>query len=87
MIDDDPRWGDPRDRDNDVREIEVHWIEFGRVLPPIGRPKIRATARKTYANETGIHATATRAVCFSTAWNCRADSNARSSWTAIIGTS
>jgi hypothetical protein len=30
MIDDDPRWGDPRERDDDVREIEVHWIELGR---------------------------------------------------------
>ena len=30
MFDDDPRWGDPRDRDDDVREIEVHWIELGR---------------------------------------------------------
>ncbi len=31
MFDDDPRWGDPRDRDDDVREIEVHWIEAERV--------------------------------------------------------
>ena len=30
MSDDDPRWGDPRDRDDDAREIEVRWIELGR---------------------------------------------------------
>ena len=27
--DDDPRWGDPRDRDDDPRDIEIHWIELG----------------------------------------------------------
>jgi hypothetical protein len=26
----DPRWNDPRDRDEDPREIEVHWIKLGR---------------------------------------------------------
>jgi hypothetical protein len=26
----DPRWDDPRDRDEDAREIEVHWIKLGR---------------------------------------------------------
>lgn len=30
MLDDDPRWGNPRDRDDDVRDIEIHWIELGR---------------------------------------------------------
>lgn len=30
MFDDDPRWGDPRERDDESREIEVHWIELGR---------------------------------------------------------
>lgn len=30
MSDDDPRWGDPRDRDDDRRDIEIHWIELGR---------------------------------------------------------
>ncbi|HUE87986.1 MAG TPA: hypothetical protein VMO26_18080 [Vicinamibacterales bacterium] len=30
MFDDDPRWGDPRDRDDDPCDIEMHWIELGR---------------------------------------------------------
>src|SRR5436309_13144983 len=30
MFDDDPRWSDPRDRDDDAREIEMHWVELGR---------------------------------------------------------
>ena len=24
------RWSDPRDRDEDSRDVEIHWIEFGR---------------------------------------------------------
>jgi hypothetical protein len=28
--DSDPRWGDPRDRDDESRDVEVHWIELGR---------------------------------------------------------
>ncbi|MEX2273707.1 MAG: hypothetical protein WD690_19735 [Vicinamibacterales bacterium] len=31
---DDPRWGDPRDRDDDPRDIEIHWIELGRAADP-----------------------------------------------------
>ncbi len=30
MFDDDPRWADPRDRDEDARDVEVHWITLGR---------------------------------------------------------
>lgn len=30
----DPRWGDPRDRDDDPRDIEIHWIELGRGSDP-----------------------------------------------------
>ena len=26
----DPRWDDPRDRDEDARDLEIHWIELGR---------------------------------------------------------
>jgi hypothetical protein len=26
----DPRWDDPRDRDDQSRDVEVHWIELGR---------------------------------------------------------
>jgi hypothetical protein len=26
----DPRWDDPRDRDDESRDLEVHWIELGR---------------------------------------------------------
>jgi hypothetical protein len=26
----DPRWDDPRDRDDESRDVEVHWIELGR---------------------------------------------------------
>jgi hypothetical protein len=26
----DPRWDDPRDRDDKSRDLEVHWIELGR---------------------------------------------------------
>jgi hypothetical protein len=29
---DDPRWGDPRDRDDDPRDIEIHWIELSSPL-------------------------------------------------------
>ena len=28
--DSDPRWDDPRDRDDESRDVEVHWIELGR---------------------------------------------------------
>jgi hypothetical protein len=27
----DPRWDDPRDRDEDARDLEIHWIELGGV--------------------------------------------------------
>jgi hypothetical protein len=27
---DDPRWDDPRDRDEDSRDLDIHWIELGR---------------------------------------------------------
>ena len=30
MFDDDPRWGDPRERDENVQDIEVRWIALGR---------------------------------------------------------
>jgi hypothetical protein len=30
----DPRRGDPRDRDDDPRDIEIHWIELGRGSDP-----------------------------------------------------
>src|ERR1700681_3732236 len=26
----DPRWDDPRDRDGESQDVEVHWIELGR---------------------------------------------------------
>src|SRR6202521_4210742 len=26
----DPRWDDPRDRDDESRDVEVHWIELDR---------------------------------------------------------
>src|SRR6202171_1374489 len=26
----DPRWDDPRDRDDESRDVKVHWIELGR---------------------------------------------------------
>src|ERR1700680_3661102 len=26
----DPRWDDPRDRDDESRDVEIHWIELGR---------------------------------------------------------
>lgn len=26
----DPRWDDPRDRDEDSRDLDIHWIELGR---------------------------------------------------------
>jgi hypothetical protein len=38
MFDDDPRWDDPRERDDDPRQIEVHWIELGRG-PASNRPE------------------------------------------------
>src|ERR1700674_5635466 len=28
--DSDPRWDDPRDRDDESRDVEVHWIDLGR---------------------------------------------------------
>ena len=28
--DSDPRWNDTRDRDDESRDVEVHWIELGR---------------------------------------------------------
>src|SRR6267142_5448263 len=28
----DPRWDDPRDRDEDLREIEMQWVKLGRGL-------------------------------------------------------
>src|ERR1700694_5661574 len=33
----DPRWDDPRDRDDESLDIEIHWIELGRG-PASGRP-------------------------------------------------
>lgn len=29
----DPRWDDPRDRDDDARDLEIHWITLGQVRP------------------------------------------------------
>jgi ABC-type antimicrobial peptide transport system, permease component len=26
----DPRWDDPRDRDEDARDLDIHWVELGR---------------------------------------------------------
>lgn len=33
-MDDDPRWGDPRDRDHGSRDIEIRWIELGQASDP-----------------------------------------------------
>jgi hypothetical protein len=30
VFDDDPRWGDPRERGEDIQDIQVHWLALGR---------------------------------------------------------
>jgi len=75
----DPRWDDPRDRDEDSRDIDIHWIELGREGASDPRDASLRIATRMFAHETGIRATATHATCFSKLWNYRGDGNARSS--------
>ena len=35
----DPRWDDPRDRDDESRDVEVHWVELGRGLESDRQPE------------------------------------------------
>ena len=82
----DPRWDDPRERDDESRDIEIHWFELGREPgsdPRDDDPRVH--------DEDVREATATRAIAIRVMYSwmassCLADSNARSSWTAIIGT-
>ncbi len=74
----DPRWGDPRDRDDDPRDIEIHWIELGRGADP--RRTTRVPARRTSGNEIAmpVNGTTIRAMCSCGILICHGDSNARS---------
>ncbi len=89
MSDDDPRWGDPRDRDDDAREIEATGSSWDADLRSIARTRIFANARMTHASATvtRIIVTTIPETCFSMVANSRAGLNERSFWTVITATS
>src|ERR1700716_29496 len=41
----DPRWDDPRDRDDETRDVEAHWIELERGPTSERRPENDARGR------------------------------------------
>jgi len=78
---------DPRDRDDDVRDIEMPWSNWGVVRALTEKRTTLAIALTTFVTEivTSASGTTIARCLFSTISNCRADQNARSSSTAIIG--
>ena len=83
----DPRWDDPRDRDEDSRELRSIGSNSDAQEYLIPATTTLGTATRMFANAAGSRVTTIYAMCFSTGWNYRADSNARSSSMVIIGTS
>jgi hypothetical protein len=86
----DPRWDDPRDRDDESRDVEVHWVELERALASDRQPEVTPATVTTdaiaLASTIRASVVTTLVMYFWTVLSCRAASIGSSSWTAITAT-